>query len=155
MRLPSVRAVVGNVAGLGVLGAAGGAFGNPIITLPSSLLALVTLSGSNFAGWLVTLSTFVPGTPLSRINILPSSVFDLLPATHGYIPCVVDTVSSDVCWPSVSSAVQAVVITAQNSQHTGSLPIPEPNGIALLAIAVAAIAFALARWRSRPGSAPR
>jgi hypothetical protein len=154
MRLPSMRSMIGNLTGLAVLGMGGAAFGNQIIALPSSIFELVTLSGSNASpanvfGWLISLpslSTGSSGVAESAFAQLPTggSVYD----GGSYIPCAIDTVSTDQCWPTVHGAA-SVVITANNPS------IPEPSSVAVLAIAVAAIAFAVARWRSQRDATAR
>lgn len=157
MRFFSLRAVMGNALGLGLLAAAGTASGSQIIDFPSSfirdiLTALSTrISSPTPVGYMITFFSL----PSVGVGAVPGSeAFSFLPASGNiyyggsFVPCVVDSVSTDYCWPT-DNAAGPVVVAANNA------PIPEPSGIAVLAIAVAAVAFAVARWRSRQDAAPR
>ena len=148
MRLPSMRAVAGNLLGLAVLGSAGVALGNEILLLPSGFFPPASSGSSAVSdvfGWLLSVS----GSSLPVVSGLTATqVFSLLPSGTSiidggqYVPCVADTVSTVYCW--ASPYVSAPELIAANP-----LGVPEPGGLALFVTAVAAIVFAVSRWRGR------
>lgn len=154
MRLPSMRAVVGNLLGLAVLGSAGVALGNEILLLPSGFFPPASSGSSAVSdvfGWLLSVSgyLYVSGSSLPVFSGLTATqAFGLLPSGTSiidggqYVPCVADTVSTVYCW--ASPYVSAPELIAANP-----LGVPEPGGFALFVTAVAAIVFAVSRWRGR------
>lgn len=166
MRLPSLRSLTGNLLGLALLGAAGAAFAGQIIQLPSGFVPLISQvvstgsfvsapgSGSsaqmqNIFGWVLGISGNVFSSGSSS-TAFPSAqqMFSALPSGYSYlnggqyVPCVPDTASTVYCWSSPNATGPVVVPDAPSG-------VPEPSGFSLFVTAVAAIAFAIGRWRTR------